>query len=84
MVVAILVGLVVLAYVFFRWKINSDKRSMENLKSEKMRLQMEALAAEKKALRKKAEEKAKKEKVEKPKEPPKKKDEFDDGEILQF
>jgi Tfp pilus assembly protein PilO len=55
-----LIGLAVLvaAYIIYRWKIRSDQLEMENLKSDRLKLQMEALAAEKKAQRKNSEEKA--------------------------
>jgi hypothetical protein len=49
-----LIGVIVMlaAYAIYRWKVRYDLRSMESLKADRMRLEMEALAAEKKALRK--------------------------------
>lgn len=48
------VGIIVmmLVYVLFRWKITADRRELEELKPERMKLRMEALAAKKKAARK--------------------------------
>jgi hypothetical protein len=56
-VIVICMTFVILAYVLYRWKIKADKEAIENLKSDQIRVQMEALAAEKLALRKKEEEK---------------------------
>lgn len=53
-----LIGTIVIlaAYVIYRWKLAFDKREMEDLNINRMRVKMEALAAEKKALRKKKED----------------------------
>jgi type II secretory pathway pseudopilin PulG len=82
--VTIAVIALILVYILYRWKIGFDKRSLESLKSEKMRLRMEALAAEKKALRKAQEQNRNKGKIDKPEKPEKPKDDFGDEEILQF
>jgi hypothetical protein len=69
-VTAVVLGcmaVVIIAYLLFRWKIKADKDAIERLKSDKMRLEIEALAAEKLALRKAIEEKQKSDAAKTPK-----------------
>jgi Tfp pilus assembly protein PilO len=56
----------IIAYLGYRWKVRSDQHEMETLKTERIRMEMEALAAEKKAQRKSAERAANVAKKERP------------------
>jgi hypothetical protein len=60
-VVAVCMIVMILAYVLYRWKIKADEKAIEDLKSDQIRIQMEALAAEKLAQRKREQEKQKSE-----------------------
>ncbi|HDS29955.1 MAG TPA: hypothetical protein ENN67_02805 [Firmicutes bacterium] len=53
---SLILSLILIAvYLFYRWKIAADKRELDELKADRLKLKMEALAAEKKALRKESE-----------------------------
>jgi hypothetical protein len=45
--------LLIAVWVLYRWKVSADKRELQDLSVERLKLKMEALAAEKKAQRKK-------------------------------
>jgi hypothetical protein len=45
------IAVMLLVYVAYHWKVAADRREIEDLNPERMRLRMEALAAEKKAAR---------------------------------
>ncbi len=56
----ILIIVLLVVYVIYRWKVAADRRELLELDPERMKLKVEALAAEKLAMRKATEAKQKK------------------------
>jgi len=78
--------IMLLTYFAYRWKVNADKRAMEELDPERLRLKMQAVIAERLARKAEASApssnpRAKEQDSETEEKPP---DEFQEDEILSF